>query len=265
MNKYNLSSNGALAQNSSGGKLLKWKIGNKFIKTSTYDQSQLTPIFLYESYAEVIVYRIAKQLGLNVTPYKLCKINIDNSMTTIACESEDFRLNDEQYISVGKLMIDKRIPKLYYGDMNSYALLVESMSGVSGFEKQLRQTLFLDYLTLNDDRHYGNFGIIQSKEGKCRAAPIFDNGNSLFCHKHTNNIQYDRDLIHYLRCKPFSTDFDTQVQLADNISFNDKKLKEYVSNILYNLVTKYELPKDRADFIKHLLNDRINTIVRLRQ
>lgn len=29
MNEYILSSNGALAQNYSGGKLLKWKIGNK--------------------------------------------------------------------------------------------------------------------------------------------------------------------------------------------------------------------------------------------
>lgn len=260
MNEYTLSSNGALAQNSSGGKLLKWKIGNKFIKTSTYDKSQLKPIFLYESYAEVIAYKIAKHLGFNAIPYRLCKVTIDNSISTIACECDDFRSKYEQYNSVGKLMRNRLIPLLYYGDIENYSKLLNCMSTIVGFEKQLKQTLFLDALILNDDRHYGNFGVLQTIEGTVRPAPIFDNGNSLFCHKHTNGINYEEDLISYIRCKPFTPDFNTQLKLVGKINIDTNKLKICIRNILRNLVLNYELPKEREVFIKELLYSRIKYI-----
>lgn len=259
MNKYNLSSNGALTQNSSGGKLLKWKIENKFIKTSTYDQSQLRPVFLYESYAEVIAYRIAKHLKFNAIPYRLCEVTIDNSISTIACECDDFRINNEQYNSIGKLMRNNIIPPLYYGEADNYNKLLKYMSIVPGFELHLKQTLLLDSLILNDDRHYGNFGILQNKHGGCRPAPIFDNGNSLFCHKHTDEMEYRDDLISYIRCKPFAPDFNNQLELID-IQIDTSSLKKYIYNLLNNLVLQYKLPKSRGKFIKDLLYSRIEYI-----
>ena len=39
-----------------GGMLLKWKVENKYIKTSTLDASSLQTKFMYESYGEVIAY-----------------------------------------------------------------------------------------------------------------------------------------------------------------------------------------------------------------
>lgn len=36
-----------------------------------------------------------------------------------------------------------------------------------------------DYITLNEDRHFHNLGVIMSMDGKYRPAPIFDNGKSL--------------------------------------------------------------------------------------
>lgn len=261
MNTYNLSSNGALAQNSSGGKLLKWKIGNKFIKTSTYDRAQLRPIFLYESYAEVISYRIAKHLGFNAVPYRLCRVIIDDSISTIACECDDFRTDNEQYMSIGRLMRDGKIPTLYYGDLSNYARINHSMQGVTGFAEQLRQIIILDSIILNDDRHYGNFGVIQNnKTGGCRPAPIFDNGNSLFCHKHTEDIEYAPDLISYLRCKPFSIDFDQQLKLVSNIRIDKDKIRKYINNLLREMEVNYELPSDRRYFIRDLLFDRINNL-----
>ena len=36
-----------------------------------------------------------------------------------------------------------------------------------------------DYITLNEDRHFHNLGVIMSMNGEYRSAPIFDNGKSL--------------------------------------------------------------------------------------
>ena len=51
MQQYTIDLNTALASNSSGGKLIKFKEGNKFIKTSTIGQdiNSLRVKFMYES------------------------------------------------------------------------------------------------------------------------------------------------------------------------------------------------------------------------
>ena len=43
----------------------------------------------------------------------------------------------------------------------------------------LRKVFTLDYLILNEDRHFNNLGVILNEKGTYEAAPIFDNGKSL--------------------------------------------------------------------------------------
>lgn len=263
MNTYNLSSQNSITQNSSGGKLLKWKVGNKYIKTSTIDTTSLTPRFMYESYGEVIVYKLAKRLGFNCVEYKLCKVIIDNQVETIACESNDFKQLGYIDYSIGKLMLLGKIPKLFYGEYDSYNILLNTLKFIPEFRRYLDTLILLDSITLNDDRHFGNFGLLINRQCEMKVQPIFDNGNSLFCHKHIDGMNYDEKLIQYLVCKPFNRSFNEQLKLIDKSIIEKDKLKEsipYIHGVIDRLREK-GLPDTRAKFTKDLLKDRITTII----
>lgn len=266
MKEYHLDSSGAMTQKSSLGQLLKWKIDDTYIKTSTLDKTSLKTRFMYESYGEVIASRIAIRLGLNAVKYRLCKVIIDNSVETIACESKEFKPNGYTEFDIGKLIRNRKISVLGYGDTSAYNILKLSLSSVTGFSTYLDSIIFLDSLILNDDRHFGNFGImINTTTGQARPLPIFDNGNGMFCHKHIDEMEYSQDLISYLICKPFNKDFDKQLKL---ITIKNKmktrlfELKPYINNILSDM-RQQGLNEHRAKFIKQLLYDRIDTIVNI--
>lgn len=259
MNEYRLKSDGALALSSSGGKLLKWKAGNKFIKTSTLDTTSILPRFMYESYAEVIAYHIAQWIGIRSTKYSLCKLVIDDGIETIACESIDFNKNGEQYISIGKLMMEQVIPVF---SIDSYKKVMELIEeAIPGFKHYTEKMIILDYIILNDDRHFGNFGIIRDALGNYRKAPIFDNGNSLFCHKHTENIQYSPSLDRHLICRPFSRSFDVQLGLVKTrVRFDKSEVNYKLSSLLEGLVVYQGLPEQRAIFMQQLIMDRLSRL-----
>lgn len=261
MNIYKLGSTGAISQNSSGGKLLKWQVGNTFIKTSTLDNTSLgKPKFMCESYGEVIGYTIAKLLGLNAVEYRLCKVIIDNQIETIACESRNFLSPGFEYMSIAKLMIQGVIPTLYLGDTNNYNNLVVILKK---YNKNIRyyidSLIILDYIILNDDRHYGNFGFITNRE-IIKLAPVFDSGNCCFCHKNVDEIEYASDLYTFLRSKPFSIDFEEQIKLVGNrrIKINPG-YNGVIQNTLYKLMAD-GLSSYRAKFIYDLLIDRISRL-----
>jgi len=77
-------------------------------------------------------------------------------------------------------------------------------------------TILLDYIVLNEDRHFGNFGLVRDTNTGAflRPAPIFDTGASLFFDStHLNKLR--------LEAKPFSKDFDKQVKQVDKSLYYD--------------------------------------------
>ena len=52
------------------------------------------------------------------------------------------------------------------------------------FSEQIRSMLVFDALIYNEDRHFGNFGVLRDNHSGdvIAPAPIFDNGLSLFCY-----------------------------------------------------------------------------------
>lgn len=267
MNKYSLHSDQCLYQNSSGGMLLKWKVGNRYVKTSTLDTSSLQTRFMYESYGEVIASKILSILGIDHVSYRLCEVEIDRSIRTIACESMDFKPKGYRDVSFGKLMLSGKIPKLDYNNLENYYTLigVASKYGVD-IREYLNNIILIDGITLNDDRHYGNFGLMINPTSKrVKAQPIFDTGNSLFCHKHIEELQYSDDLMQYLRCKPFNLNFNTQLSLigGDIFKYKDRLLEveRRISGILFSMVSK-GLPAERANFIVDLLSSRVKYLIK---
>ena len=69
--------------------------------------------------------------------------------------------------------------------------------------------LVFDAVVLNEDRHFGNFGLLrQNRTGKIVApAPIFDNGNSLLCYAMKEDFE---DIESYIeqRSNPYNKPFE---------------------------------------------------------
>lgn len=270
MNRYKLSSYDSVSINSSGGQLLKWKIGDRYIKTSTLDKQSLKTKFMYESYAEVIASKLGRSLGLDIVDYSLCEVVIDGSISTIAYESKDFKTRGYIEYSFGKLMQEGKIPLLEYGRLDGYKALLENVGRTLklNIQKYVDTLIVFDSLILNDDRHYGNFGFIGDRRG-LRVLPIFDNGNSLFCHKHIDEMEYDSNLIQYLRFRPFSVYCDEQIRLVCNNPITKlrgmsgyREVHVHIHRILEEM-TVCGFPLHRASFIEALLVDRLKHIMML--
>ena len=68
------------------------------------------------------------------------------------------------------------------------------------FYEQLVDMLMFDAVVINEDRHYGNFGVLRdNKSGKIIApAPVFDNGVSLLCYAMHDDFD---DIEKYLKSR----------------------------------------------------------------
>ena len=77
-------------------------------------------------------------------------------------------------------------------------------------------TLLLDYIVLNEDRHFGNFGLIRdANTGEfLRSAPLFDTGSSLFF----DSQRISRTSV---ESKPFNKNFETQLAMVDTRPYYD--------------------------------------------
>lgn len=114
--------------------------------------------------------------------YEWCKIN-----GRFGCRSQSFLGDNESFISMSSLcsiVYKKDLDRLLYecGTAEKrLGVLLEIGEDIgldlSGYLKRL---FFLDMLICNRDRHVRNFGVIFNSQSKSyRAAPIFDNGQSL--------------------------------------------------------------------------------------
>lgn len=121
-----------------------------------------------EPYCEYYASQIAEAMGLNAIRYDL---EVWEGITASKCAL--FTDMDTAFIPAGRL-IRSRYIKDY---VDGYDALGPE------FGEQLRSMFVFDALIFNEDRHFGNFGVLRDNHtGKIVApAPLFDNGLSLLC------------------------------------------------------------------------------------
>lgn len=122
-----------------------------------------------EPYCEYYASQIAETMQLNAVHYDL-----ENWKGITASKCELFTNKDISYIPIGRIVRTGGIQKcLEYYDSLGHE-----------FGEQIRSMLVFDALIYNEDRHFGNFGVLRdNNSGKITApAPIFDNGLSLLCY-----------------------------------------------------------------------------------
>lgn len=129
----------------------------------------------------------------------------------------------------------------------------------------LNQMIVLDYLMLNNDRHFNNFGLMRNTTTlEYYPAPIFDTGASLGCNWPTDKINWaDTE-----NCRPFRSSHEEQIQLVTDLSWIDfSKLRNLEEKIWAILATgdgaPYEISNERSNAIMQMLNTRIESLEKL--
>lgn len=150
-----------------------------------------------EPYCEYYASQIAETMRLNAVHYDL-----ENWKGITASKCALFTDVDTSYIPIGRLVKTGGLQKcLEYYD----ALGPE-------YGEQLRSMLVFDALIYNEDRHFGNFGLLRDNHtGKIKSpAPIFDNGLSLLCYAGREEIGDFEKLREYARTRtnPYRLSFE---------------------------------------------------------
>lgn len=120
-----------------------------------------------EPYSEYYASQIAAAMGLNAVHYDL-----ENWKGILASKCRLFTDIRTAYIPIGHLV--------RMGGLKACLDYYERLGGDA--LEQVRSMLVFDAVIYNEDRHFGNFGLLRdNSSGKLiGAAPVFDNGLSLF-------------------------------------------------------------------------------------
>ena len=236
--------------NTSDGNLQKrWKIidGKRCLLKSGSAPFRQQPI------NEVIASIILDRLCIDHIPYTL--IWIDDKPYSVC---ENFVSKDTELVSAARLMQIR--PKS--NDENGYLHFVNVCSEL-GFDivPMLDRMIVFDYIIANEDRHFGNFGLLREADTLelKGAAPMFDNGTSLWYDKLTSQIP-SADIT----CKPFKKTHGEQLKLISDVSWLDlsklEGIEDEISEILSDeKISKY-IDHERANVIVSQIRKRVDRL-----
>ena len=148
-----------------------------------------------EPYSEYYACQIAKKMGINCVKY-----NLENWKGILASTCKIFTDINTSYIPIGRIVREGGLKACidYYSDE----------LGEDAVE-QLKSMLVFDSLIYNEDRHFGNFGVLRDNStGKViEPAPIFDNGISLFNYAMPDDFKNIEEYAK-TRMSAYNIDFD---------------------------------------------------------
>lgn len=239
--------------NTSDGNLQKrWKIidGNRCLLKSGSAPFRQQPI------NEVIASIILDRLCIDHIPYTLTWI--DDKPYSVC---ENFVSKDTELVSAARLMQIR--PKS--NDENGYLHFVNVCSEL-GFDivPMLDRMIVFDYIIANEDRHFGNFGLLRDADTLelKGAAPMFDNGTSLWYDKLTSQIP-SADIT----CKPFKKTHGEQLKLISDVSWLDLSkldgIEDEISEILSDEKNRKFIDHERANMIVSQIRKRIDRLLEI--
>lgn len=203
----------------SKGDQRKWKIDHIWYKADYMG---------YESLSEVLISLLLQKSSLQhpFVLYQPVQI-VYNGNAMQGCLSRDFLCEDQMLIPLEKLH------RQYTGESLAVKLSefpdaskriqylvkhVEEITHIDNFGPYITAMLETDAFFLNEDRHTNNIAVIyDEKTQQYSLSPLFDQGLCLFA-----DISQDyplslpiEDCLKKIKAKPFSSDFDTQLDEAE--------------------------------------------------
>ena len=147
-----------------------------------------------EPYSEYYACQIAKTMGLPCVFYDL-----ENWKGILASKCKLFTDKDTSFVPIGRILKKPTLKKCldYYQSLGEH------------FYEEMCSMLVFDAVIYNEDRHFGNFGVLRDNHtGKILApAPIFDNGLSLFNYAMPEDLK-ELDAYAKTRSNPYRISYE---------------------------------------------------------
>lgn len=203
-----------------------------------------------EPYSEYYASQIAEKMGINAVRYDL-----ENWEGILASKCKLFTDIDTAYIPIGRIVTE--------GGIN--AVLDFYKERGEEFYEQLVDMLVFDAVIINEDRHYGNFGVLRdNKSGKIIApAPVFDNGVSLLCYAMKDDFEEKR-IANYIseRTNPYG--YDNQfIPLAKRVmGKRQRDMLRKLINFRFEDSDIAALPRWRLEALEELIQERVAELLK---
>lgn len=198
-----------------------------------------------EPYSEFYAYQVAKAMGLNCVEYDL-----ENWKGILASKCRLFTDIDTSFVPISRLIKERTLKNAldYYDELGKE------------FYDELCSMLVFDAVIYNEDRHFGNFGILRDNHtGKIiKPAPIFDNGLSLFNFAMADDLE---NLSEYAKTRtpPYGVSFD-EVCKAVMGSKQKSQLRKLL-NFTFTRHPSINLPEERLTTIEVQISKRARELI----
>ena len=200
-----------------------------------------------EPYSEYYAYQIAKTMGLYAVEYDL-----ENWKGILASKCEIFTDIDTSFIPIGRIVKSGGIKAC----LNYYENMGEDCA------EFLKSMLVFDAVIYNEDRHFGNFGVLRdNKNGMIIGpAPIFDNGISLFNYAMEDDIK-NLDAYAKTRSNPYGVTYESIC--AEVMGAKQKNQLRKLIGFRFTRHPSINLPEERLTAIENHLQSRVRKLIAL--
>lgn len=201
-----------------------------------------------EPYSEFYAAQIAQTMGINHINYGLSKWK-----RSLCCTCELFTSKEVSYVQIYDFVKSKSIY-----EVGQYLKTLGE-----AYYDSFTDMLIFDAIICNEDRHYGNFGLlVDSKTNKpISFAPVFDNGLSLFNYAMPNDFN---NLEQYAKTRTSSYNIDFLDIAKEYMS--EKKMPKLLKlvNFKFDRHTSYNLPAARLKAIEKFIQNRIQVLMSMK-
>ncbi|MCD8361770.1 MAG: XRE family transcriptional regulator [Lachnospiraceae bacterium] len=198
-----------------------------------------------EPYCEYYASQVAEAMKLNAVHY-----DIENWKGITASKCALFTSVDVSFIPVGRIVRTGGIQACldYYDRLGS------------DFAEQIRSMLVFDALIYNEDRHFGNFGVLRDNHtGRIIApAPIFDNGLSLFCFAGREDIP---NLAEYAKTRTTPYGVTYEEVCMEVMGAKQKEQLRRVLDFRFRRHPSINLPEEHLQAIEKVIRSRVRELL----
>ncbi len=200
-----------------------------------------------EPYSEFYACQIAERMGLHAVHYDL-----ENWKDILASKCRLFTDINTSFISIGRIVKG--------GGIQACLDFYESIGREAA--EELKSMLVFDAVIYNEDRHFGNFGILRDNHsGKILGpAPIFDNGLSLFNYAMPDDIQ---NLAEYARTRANPYGISYEAICREVMGTRQRNQLRRLIGFRFTRHPSINLPEERLTAIEKQIDLRVRELLSL--
>lgn len=200
-----------------------------------------------EPYSEYYASQIAEKMELKCVAYNL---SVWKKQLCSTCKL--FTSLQVSYIPIGRLVRQGNWAAI----MAYYQALGED------YYQDLMDMLIFDAVICNEDRHFGNFGVLVDNQTNriISTAPIFDHGLSLFNYAMEEDLQ---QLDEYAKTRFMRGGQDFMIFAQSIITQRQKEKLRHLINFRFKKHARYNLLPRRLKLIEAFIQKRVQTLLNI--